>query len=542
MYHSLQFPIRLMRAVAVACLLGFISSAALAQLPFGPLPTIEPEPQPSTQPEADPQNEDNPLVVRPQENRVPTQPFQAPLDLEEAPDQVIELNSQYAGWQGVGTGVRKNRVSEELRANWMMVDSNGRLPGRVIPIEGVETENMEIYLLNQGRLVKETRVDEEGQFAFNNVRQGSYALVGWGPEAFFAFGINILAETEDVPRSVPRDVKVMAFQNTTTINTDWIRHFAPSVAFRVFGRYPYGEGAEDAPLLYGFEGLSKYLPKASAATSIANHPIKRTSDGRLIGRVHQMNSDTGRPVDLRTTKVMLLKGDEVFAATDADNYGVFEFPGVPDGQYGLVAAGVDGVGLIAINVSGTNSIMNEDGEMLEANADTGEFIDFCLTPVETIGWLNNYASDLAYRRNLLAPRRPNPNQNKLCDSCNGNGCQQCRGTGLCTSKCQTFEDWAARCRWQSERTKLGSGYIISEAAKDIRGAVDRSGERFERAFYGEGGYNGLGGSGGGGGGAGDSYFGSGGYGTGYQGGGYYNQGGGYNGGGANGYNQGAYAP
>ena len=233
----------------------------------------------------------------------------------------------------------------------------------------------------------------------------------------------------------------------------------------MYGRYLTGEGQDDPAALYGFDGLVRYQPKAKAATSISNNQVSRTADGRLLGRVHQFNSLNGRPVDVRTTKVMLLQKDAVFASTNTDNYGVFEFKDIPNGQYGLVAVGVDGMGEIGIDVV-------DQG---------GEIIDFCMISSETTGWLNHYAEELAYRRALLAPRRPL--DDGKCDTCGGTGCNTCGGTGLCTSRYQNFCDWAERCRSQHERTKWGSGFILSGVAEDIRGSVQRSEARFDRAFY-----------------------------------------------------------
>jgi hypothetical protein len=136
----------------------------------------------------------------------------------------------------------------------------------------------------------------------------------------------------------------------------------------------------------------------------------------------------------------------------------------------LLAAGVDGVGLIAIDiVDGKNSIiMNEAGEIVkdDDNASVEPYpFDFCMISAETVGWLNHNAHELAYRRNLLAPRKPSPDEaNRICNGCEGAGCNHCQGTGLCTSRCQSFEDWAANCLGQEQKTKLGSGYILRETS------------------------------------------------------------------------------
>ena len=432
------------------------------------------------------------LIVRPNQPRQEGNNFQFPSDQEEKPGQTVLLNSKFAGWEQAGANVGGRRLSNELRANWIMVNANGRFTGQVIPAKDASLEGMVVYLSSMGRIVRESKVDANGIFEFSNVAEGPYALVGWAENAFFAFGLNILEFDEQNISKVRNNVRVMAIQNKTTLNTDWVQFYTPKVNFRIFGRYREAEGLDDPASLYGIRGLTANMPNAEPATSIDARPVTRTVSGGMIGRVHQMNSETGRPVDVRATRVLLLQGDDVVAATDSDNYGVFYFPQVEIGQYGLLAAGVDGMGLIGIEVIDNDQesiVMNEAGELVDAQGQAQKQepypFDFCMVSAETVGWMNHYASELAYRRNLLAPRRPSPDeQNRVCAGCEGSGCQHCQGTGICTSRCQSFEDWAMNCANQHQRTKLGSGYILSEAHKDMRRLVNRSNEYFEQAFYG----------------------------------------------------------
>jgi hypothetical protein len=441
------------------------------------------------QPFPDDNNQDEPIIVRPNQDRLPPRPFSVPGDEEETPDQSVLLNTRFAGWQQASVAGSSRRVSNELRANWLMVDRNGRFEGRVTAGEGADVTLMSVYLLNMGRLVKETVLNDDGTFSFNNVRQGCYALVGWGEKGFFAYGLNILDFNPETAPAMPPALEVIAFQNQTSINIDWIRFFAPQVIYRVYGRYPQGEGPDDDAALFGLEGLVSYAPKVPAATSISARPVRLTSDGRMVGRVHQMTSLTGRPVDVRTTRVMLFQGDDVVKSTETDNYGVFEFQGVSSGQYGLVAVGVDGMGMVGITVGSgeQDETMNALGELVEGDgAADGEVFDFCMVPSETVGWLNHTAIELAYLRNLLSNRRSTNDDQRTCPGCNGMGCSNCQGTGLCTSRSQSFESWANNCCNQTEKTKWGSGYILNGFSKDLRRSMERSNRRLENAFYGDG--------------------------------------------------------
>jgi hypothetical protein len=388
------------------------------------------------------------------------------------------VSPRFAGWQEVTHVASGDRVSETLRGNWIMVDSNGRFDGSVTAAAGADVSRMEIFLLNRGRLVKQTTLNAGGRFEFNNVSQGAYSIIGWGENGFFAFGLNILQNNPNNKGEIGNRISATAFQNRTTINTDWIKYYSPQVKFRVFGSYLTGQGVDAPAALFGFEGIAKNLPASVTATSISSRSVSRLADGRLVGRVHQMNSLDGRPVDVRSTKVMLFQGDIVVASTTTDNYGTFAFNDVPDGSYGLAAVGADGVGLIGIDVS---------SEQSPANNVSPKVIDFTMTSAETTGWLNNFAGGFAYRRALLAPRPEVAKQDPIvCPGCDRQpgGCSQCDASFAesCKSRSITFEQWS---QWgcETEAQKYGDGSILAAWAAQQRKNVKKNDARFEKAFF-----------------------------------------------------------
>ncbi len=426
-------------------------------------------------------------TIRPRSERFNDEgPFRRPSeDLDEESSQKTILNDRYAGWREASDGLGDRRIGEGLRSNWVMVGPTGVLQGTVRPIDGAEVPGMTVYLMNKGRLVKTAAVQGDGSFSFNNVRRGAYSLVGWGDKAFFAFGANVLGYSEDADESTPTYITTYAFQNTTTINTDWIRYFTPNVSYRIYGRHIEGEGPDDPEQLFGVEGLSDYQPEAIASTSVGGTPVSLTSDGRLIGRVHQMRSSDGRPIDVRSTKVMLLKRDSVVASTTTDNYGVFEFEQVPPGGYGLLAAGVDGVGLTGLEVvSGDSMEINDEGELADSG-EGGEPFDFCLTTAETAGWLNHYAIEVDYQRSILAPRPPEPSKRPW-------------GTGDIPTANTAARVAPARCHCPDlsfgEWQQLGCACYSSkrlDLAKRVLRITDRIDQAFERTFYPESASNGI---------------------------------------------------
>ena len=392
------------------------------------VPGVRPQQQPQTFPPVQPQQQPNRQIPGAQQQQPPQLPgvqpqspsgqmpgLDFPPQLPTDPDQPIIVNEQYAGWRQAADAQQGARLSDQIRANWVMADPNGRVFGTVDTQSDAELENMRITLLNNGRIVTEARPNQIGEFDFSNVRPGTYTLVGFGKNAFFAFAFNILGYSETASEEIPTKLAVTAVQNKTTINLDWVRYFSPRVKFRVYGRHESKEGSDDPIRLYGVDGLSTHFPVAEPSTSISSHPVNLTWDGRLLGRVHQVSSVNGRPVDLRNTRIMLLQDDDVYSAVTADMYGVFEFPNVPIGEYALVAAGEDGVGCIGIDVQGAS--------------DEALPVDMTLATSESVGWINNRATEEAYLRIIARERPPlvDPNNNNVvCPSCNGAGGKLCR--------------------------------------------------------------------------------------------------------------------
>lgn len=386
----------LVTSLCAATLIAAFSTVAMAQQPFDTLP---PDDQQQVPPDDEAQQ---PLQLPPEQEPITPFTVEDSAFQDSEPDQKVQVDERVAGWQAAGEGTNSNRLSKTLRGNWVMTDSNGKIVGNVKGVDNAETAGMVIYLLNMGRIVTTNVADAQGNFVFNNVVEGSYSLVGIGENAFFAFGLDVIRFSEEAGATIPTRLDITAFQNKTSINLDWIKFFAPRVIFRVFGRYSFDEGADDPAKYYGFLGIADNYPEAAPATSINSHRVVMVADGRLLGRVHQMNSLNGRPVNLREAKVMLLKADEVVASTTIDNYGIFEFTGISAGQYGLVAAGVDGVGCIGIDVVEPNK-----DSVIAADSGANVF-DFCMATSETVGWLNHLADELSYERAILAPRPPEP--------------------------------------------------------------------------------------------------------------------------------------
>jgi hypothetical protein len=428
-----------------------------------------PFPIPTQQnPQDDEKKTSDPVVIDVDQIRPPGTEQELPTTLQErGPGQKVLVNEKFAGWKQAGHGTNGDSTMDTLRSNWVVIGSTGLIRGLVIG----NAAKIPVYLLSGGRVQATTWTDADGAFTFNNVRQGTYSLIGFGEDAFFAFGFNAIEYAEPIADKMPNQITVLAVENSTTLNLDWIRFFAPNVQFRVYGRFISTQGTDDPAWLYGLEGISALPPQAQPSTSILTHPVALSGSGNLKGRVHQIDETNGRPVDVRNTRVMLMQNDNVVAAVTADNYGVFELGSVQPGRYSLVAVGADGMGCIGIDaVDGTNN-------------EAAMPADFALVSPETIGWLNHTATETAYQRIIGRPR----------ESTDGANCEVCGGlmnNGMCCGECGTH----------------GMGNNTARGLKHFWKDVNAF---FDVMFYGETFEHNNGGNG----------YGAGGYGNGYQGGG-----------------------
>ncbi|MEZ6093975.1 MAG: hypothetical protein R3C03_07015 [Pirellulaceae bacterium] len=363
---------------------------------------------PPAQEETQQENERAPITFGADEfqsNQQATDPAADLLDvtrqLTREPDQKVLVREKYAGWKNANLSDRQANLSDSLRSNWVMISNTGRLDGHLLPAEGVDVSKVPIYLLNHGAIVSQTKTDEHGNFVFENIQEDTYSLIAFGDNAFCAFGFNALDYRESTATHMPSAIHVMAVPNKTTINLDWIRHFAPSVHYRVFGRFESKEGTEDPAELYGIDGLATHGPEATESTSIGFHKTKLGDGNSLVGRLHQIDELNGRPVDVRGMRVILLQNDDVYSAVSVDNFGVFEINDVAPGQYALAAVGNDGMACIGIEAVG-------------AGVGAGDVVDLALVSPDTVGWLNHTAHEVAYQRVIGRPVAPKADNQQQC--------------------------------------------------------------------------------------------------------------------------------
>ena len=271
---------------------------------------------------------------------------------------------------------------------------------------------MQVFLLNRGKMISMSEIDQEGRFEFRGIKPGSYSLVGYGRAGFFAFGVNILGFAENA--QVPQEILATPIADYGPAITRWVQRASPVVHFRIRGQHRFGEGRDDPPRLYGLAGLQTFLPEAMPATSIGGQPTAITADGRLLGRLHYIISFDGRPADLQATTVQLTQNGQVLQQSSTDNYGVFEFRNVTPGSYGIQAVGPDGLAALQVTVAE------------QANEQTAP-IDIALLDDTSTGFLAHFMGETAYW-SALSPPNPDDGQKPDC-GCDDQGYGGGHGSG-----------------------------------------------------------------------------------------------------------------
>lgn len=361
-------------------------------------------------------------------------PFLQPaLGQEELPDPLVKKPFQYpdrkapaidlvrASWLQAGSRQTGNEI---IRSNWVMLGEGGDLRGR---ITGGTRDSvpMNLFALNRGLVVGQTQADSQGFFRIEGLREGAYTLVGYNPNRFVTFGLNLLRFQEDYP-DFPHSIvaRSVNFRDKQPI-CQLIQENAPLVQFAITGVYPIAETEIEQAAHFGWAGLSQFSVAAIPATTLDSQLIQLGQDGLLRGRIHQIDHLTGRPLEISQTKVMLVEQGEVVVETACDRNGEFEFVGMPSGEFGLVAFGKNGFAALGIQLarSQTEPIgvsQRDTTELASTNAAPHKqmtVIDLCLIQPESTGWINHFLHENAYAEALAQPRPQKASTGPCCVHC-----------------------------------------------------------------------------------------------------------------------------
>lgn len=319
------------------------------------------------------------------------------------------INKSLVGWQPASFSPEGRQIDDTLVANWVMLNPSDGIDGRVVGI----TIPIEVFLLRDGFVTGSTTTLADGSFQMESASPGPYTIVGYSPEAVFASGFLAVAndgEAVDMPIAI--QLSPINGKENNKLIAKLIQEFAPEVNFRDYGVYDIGEGKDDPPQYYGWNGLRDLTEPAIPSNAIRNQPISLEPGGTFIGRVHQIHNRTGRPVEVRNTRIIVIQDGQIIAETQVDNAGIFEISNLTPGDYGVVGVGEDGLVAIGIelvpgvsrgidfeNINAFNPL-DPDTSVIQASAVRrqagGGGFDATMTAPESTGWLNNYITTQVY--------------------------------------------------------------------------------------------------------------------------------------------------
>ena len=279
--------------------------------------------------------------------------------------------------------------SKFIRSHWVRLTPTGSLVGRISLLDvnggarGAQSLNVRLY--RNGVLVAQALTDVQGGFRLKNLRPGVYSLIAEGQNGLAAYGLHALQHQQKNSMHLPgedpiRFVQAIEVGETLEISTaavpptfEQVRGILSEKLNRIQTRYvpkqEYTEllrrietlkapGWDDPNGPEEFRGLRELQRggttknRTRPATAIRTHDVvlEKARRGWVIrGRLYGIDPVSGRSVQIQagSTEVTLIQNDQRVAVDKVRAEGEFDFYGIDEGVYSLVAIGNDGFGAIA---------------------------------------------------------------------------------------------------------------------------------------------------------------------------------------------------
>ncbi|MCA9185844.1 MAG: hypothetical protein R3E01_30730 [Pirellulaceae bacterium] len=290
-------------------------------------------------------------------------------------------------WREVSPGQGDQRLSEVIRSHWVRLNSAGQFTGRISTIDPQTRQlrpaaDLLVRLMRGSDKLGEGMTNAEGRFVVEDLEPGTYSLVATGRSGFLAYSLNILPPNAQLRaaqrgtstfqlvhyQAVEDELKIDATAVPPTFRTirRYINSYYPEMQASDVGEQEYqpvleadrqaqARGAnepEGAERRRGNQQLDASLPPSRDATTIRNYTVPLLPDGRMLGRLHSIAAETGRPKMIQNLNVFIVQDDREVRRTAVDKFGVFEVRGLQPGVYSLVAAGRDGFGAVGFQLVG----------------------------------------------------------------------------------------------------------------------------------------------------------------------------------------------
>ena len=296
------------------------------------------------------------------------------------------------------TGDPDRPFSDIIQAHWVSLTKDNSLVGRISTIDPEQlelqpAESLQVAFVQNGMVMSTGTTDQAGRFSATDLRPRVYSLIAPGANGFMAYSLSVLPFRANGQDEVQRDgpprravgdlgddayipVDLRRVESSLTIDAAavpptfktigrLVRIYYPNFRKSAFGENAYQNavnrdranklpGWNDEAGPHGRLDMKTALvskTKAAKSAAIRTYRIPLRPDGRLIGRLHAIQRDTGRPKMVRSLNVFIIQNDRELAQVSVDRYGVFEVNGLSPGAYSLVAAGQDGFGAVGFQLA-----------------------------------------------------------------------------------------------------------------------------------------------------------------------------------------------
>jgi hypothetical protein len=210
---------------------------------------------------------------------------------------------------------------------WVQLSETGELKGKVVtPVVDTleQIAEAEIALIDMKRHTICTQAETNGEFSFSEVTPGTYGLLVNSSTGAAVYALHVLAHSDS-----NKDISEQLQVAVGTLSQSMLKRMARSYIPGTQPTEPFviDQAAQD--------------PLGADRVQTFQHQVASNEEGALQGRI-QLPSQSNSQVDFSTLNVVVLKGDEVVARTEAQADGGYRFAKLEPGVYSLLVAGEEG--------------------------------------------------------------------------------------------------------------------------------------------------------------------------------------------------------
>ncbi|MDG1873111.1 MAG: hypothetical protein P8J27_04315 [Mariniblastus sp.] len=256
----------------------------------------------------------------------------------------------------------------------------GGLDGRVASIDGIAKTSiglsgLDVFFVNDGQIVKQTRTSANGIFKIDGLAEGAYSFYAAGKNGLAAYGVYVTNEKDGAKNILQATTASSSYRGVQKLI---LRNAPPQVV----------ESMQTAGQITG---------QASAINPLQQI---RLINGRLFGQVSSLFSQTQ---SISGLQVQLIQNDEPIAQVQTSDNGSFSVPDVEPGVYDYVIGGINGFAAGRLEVIGNTRAITQVSFRRSSTQ-----LDACLTGPTTkaqpAGYtLGNSLMEPSYANTAAAP-------------------------------------------------------------------------------------------------------------------------------------------